>query len=275
LAEKQSKYSKMEIPLTVFFTLLGLAIGSFLNVCIDRLPAGRSLAYPPSHCDACQHRLSPGDLIPVFSYLRLRGRCRYCRAPIPRRVLLVEVLSGAYFFLAFWRLGLGAEFAVTAFWGCVFLIIMFIDWEHKLILNKVTYPMAVAAVVILAINSLWPGAGLLSQLRLYPEPSILSGVIGGVAGFIFFFVVFFISPRGMGAGDVKMAGLIGLVVGFPLVIVALLIGIFIGGLVAFILLLSGLKTRKDVMPYGTFLAIGPLVTLLWGNDIFSWYLGRF
>jgi len=268
----------MEILLTIIFTLLGVAIGSFLNVCIDRLPAGRSLVYPASQCDACQHRLSPKDLIPVLSYLWLRGRCRYCRARIPRRVLLVEVLTGIFFFLAFLQFGLNADyaaFAITAFWGCVFLIIIFIDWEHKLILNKVTYPAAVVALVILAIDSFFPEPVLLRNLILLPEPSILSGVIGGAIGFVFFFIVFLINPKGMGAGDVKLAGLIGLVSGFPLVIVALFIGIFTGGIAAVMLLLLRMKGRKDILPYGTFLALGPMVTLLWGKEILSWYMGFF
>jgi len=268
----------MEILLTIIFTLLGAAIGSFLNVCIDRLPARRSLVYPPSQCDACQHRLSPKDLIPVFSYLWLRGHCRYCRARIPRRVLWVELTGGVLFFLAFWRFGLSPEFAITAFWGCVFLVIIFIDWEHKLILNKVTFPAAVMALIILAVDSFLPGWGLLSNLRVFPESSILNvsilnGVIGGGLGFAFFFIVFLINPRGMGMGDIKLAGLIGLVTGFPLVIVALFIGIFIGGLVAVTLLLLKVKGRKDVIPYGAFLGIGPVVILLWGKEILSWYMG--
>lgn len=265
----------MEILLLVIFTVLGVAIGSFLNVCIDRLPARKSLVYPPSHCDACQHQLLPTDMIPVFSYLWLRGRCRYCQARIPSRTLWVEVGSGVLFFLAFWLFGLSTEFAITAFWCCVFLVIMFIDWEHKLILDKVTGPTAVVALVILAADSFLPRPGLLSNLIFLPEPSILSGVIGGVIGSVFFLIVFLINPRGMGMGDVKLAGLIGLVTGFPLVIVALLIGIFIGGLVAVVLLLLRMKGRKDVMPYGTFLALGPMAALLWGEEILNWYMGFF
>ena len=274
----------MTILLTVIFTLLGIAIGSFLNVCIDRLPLRKSLTYPASHCDACQHRLSLKDLVPMVSYLWLRGRCRYCRAQIPRRVLLLEVLSGVLFFLAFWRFvvspspGYDAsyiQFALTAFWGCVFLVIIFIDWERQLILNKVTYPAAIVAIVVLGIDSLLPEPGILGNLGFIPQPSILSGVIGGAIGLVFFLIVYIINPRGMGMGDVKLAGLIGLVTGLPLAIVALFTGIFLGGLVAVALLLLGRKGRKDVIPYGTFLGIGPIVALLWGNDIFNWYLGLF
>lgn len=265
----------MTVLLTVVFTLLGIAVGSFLNVCIDRLPLRRSLVFPPSHCDSCRHKLGILDLIPLFSYLWLRGRCRYCGARIPFRVLIVEALSGILFFLALWRFGLSIQFALTAFWSCVFLIIIFIDWEHQLILNKVTLPAAVVAIVILAVDSFLPDPGILGNLGFIPQPSILSGIIGGAIGFIFFLIVYIINPRGMGMGDVKLAGLIGLVTGLPLIAVALLAGIILGGIVAIILLMLRRKGRKDVIPYGTFLAIGPILTLLWGNEIFDWYLGFF
>ncbi len=260
--------------LAIIFALFGLVVGSFLNICIDRLPARRSLVYPPSHCDACQHSLSVRDLVPVFSYLWLRGRCCYCGAGIPRRVLIVEALTTILFFLAFWRFGLTPPFGLAAFWCCIFLVIAVIDWEHKLILNRLTYPAAIAALVILAIESIFPGT-LLGNLELIPRPAILSGVIGGAIGLVFFLIVFIINPRGMGMGDVKLAGLIGLVTGFPLGLVALFVGIFIGGLAAVVLLVLRMKGRKDVVPYGTFLAIGPIVTLLWGTPILHWYQGLF
>lgn len=267
----------MTTSLTVLFTFVGVAIGSFLNVCIDRLPLNKSLIYLPSHCDSCQRRLSLLDLIPLVNYLWLRGRCRYCHARIPFRVPLVELLGGILFFLAFWRFGLKYQFGITVFWCCVFLVIIFIDWEHKLILNKVTYPAAVVALVILGIDSLTPGSLILGNLSFWPPglPSILSGVIAAAIGLAFFLTIAYINPRGMGMGDVKLAGLIGLVTGFPLVIVALLIGILIGGLAAIIMLSLKLKGRKDVIAYGTFLAIGPIVTLFWGTDIFHWYQGLF
>jgi leader peptidase (prepilin peptidase)/N-methyltransferase len=265
----------MTIFYTIFFTIVGICIGSFLNVCIDRLPARKSLVSPDSHCDSCQHPLSLADNIPLFSYLWLRGRCRYCRAHIPIRVLIVESITGLLFFLAFWRFGLTPQFGITAFWSCVFLVVIFIDMEHQLILNKITYPAAIAALAILAADSIFPDTQILGDLRLIPQPSILSGLIGGAIGFIFFMVVFLINPRGMGMGDIKLVTVIGLATGFPIALVALFIGIVIGGLAAVIMLVLRKKGRKDVMPYGVFLGIGPIVALLWGNGIINWYRGLF
>jgi prepilin signal peptidase PulO-like enzyme (type II secretory pathway) len=185
----------------------------------------------------------------------------------------VEFLAGVLFFLSFWYFGLSAQFGVTAFWCCVFVVIIFIDWEHKLILNKVTYPMAVLALVLLAFDTLSPGLLLPGDMAFLPpdKPAILSGVIGGAVGFGFFLLVFLLVPRGMGMGDVKLAGLIGLVMGWPMTVVALLIGILLGGLVAIVLLALRFKGRKDPIPYGTILALGPIITLFWGMDIFRWY----
>ena len=262
----------MTILLTVLFILVGISVGSFLNVCIDRLPAGHSLLHPGSACDSCKRRLSALDMIPIISYLLLRGRCRYCSARIPFRVLLVEVLTGCVFFLAFWRFGASAEFGITVFWCCVFITIIFIDWEHQLILNKITYPSVIVALVVLAIDSLLNEPIFYPDRVYFPEPAILSGVISGFMLLVVFLFIVIIRPGSMGMGDAKLVALIGFVTGFPLVTFGVLIGVVIGGIVAIVLLSFKLKGRKDVIPYGTFLAIGPIVTLLWGNEILDWYL---
>jgi len=265
----------MDVILTVVFALFGTAVGSFLNVCIDRLPAGRSLLHPQSHCDACQHRLAVKDLVPIFSYLWLRRRCRYCQTPIPQRVFWMEVGSGLLFGFLYWYYGLNIELAVAACYSCLFVMLGVIDLEHKLILNKVVYPAAAAALVILAIDSFLPELGLLGSLILLPEPSILSGVIGGAIGFTLLLILAFVFRGGMGWGDVKMTGLIGLVLGFPLVFVALFLGIVLGGMAAGVLLLLKVKKRRDPIPFGPFLSLGAIATLLWGSGILNWYLGFF
>lgn len=265
----------MELVTAVIVGLMGAAVGSFLNVCIDRLPRGKSLLFPPSHCESCQHRLAPLDLIPVLSYLWLRGRCRYCGAAIPRGIPLVEGLTAAYFIAAFARFGLSATFFLAAFWGSIFLVIMGIDFQHKLILNKVTYPSIVLGLIVLGVDSLWPGTRLTGGLEMVPRPSILSGLIGGGVGFVFLLIPALLNPRGMGVGDVKMAALIGLVVGFPMALIALGMGAIGGGLVAIVLLALKLKKRKEAIPFGPFLSLATMITLLWGNQVLEWYAGRF
>jgi leader peptidase (prepilin peptidase)/N-methyltransferase len=260
----------MNAQLAVYFTIVGIAIGSFLNVCIDRLPIGKSLISPPSHCDSCQRRLGILDMIPVFSYLILRGRCRYCGARIPIRVFIVEALCGILFLLAFWRYGLTAQFGVTAFWCCVFLVIIFIDWEKQLILNKITYPAYVIAMIILAVHTYVPGANLMP-----PEATIINGVASAAVIFAVFLIIVLISPKGMGMGDAKLVALIGLVSGFPLVIFSMVVGVVLGGIVAAVLLATKKKGRKDVIPYGTFLGIGPIIALIFAADIINWYLPFF
>ena len=262
--------------LIVIFALLGTAIGSFLNVCIDRLPDGKSLRYPPSHCEACQHPLSPKDLIPVFSYLWLRRHCRYCGASIPPRLFWVEVGSGLLFAFVYWHFGLSLEFLVTAFYGSLFIVLGVIDLEHGLILDKIVFP---SAVVALIINIFLPP----SEVFLLPWPwlaGIVNGLIGGATGFVYLLIPFLIAlpiykGEGMGLGDVKMAALIGLVTGFPLVLVALIMASFLGGLVAGVLLLLKIKKRRETIPFGSFLSLATIATLLWGSNILNWYLGLF
>jgi len=265
----------MEVALIVAFALLGAAVGSFLNVCIDRLPAGKSLVYPPSHCDSCQHRLSPKDLVPVFSYLWLRRRCRYCQAPIPQRSFWVELGTGFLFALTYWYYGLSLQFAVTAFYLSLFLVLGVIDLERQLILNKIVYPAAAAALLI---DILLPPPKIIDFTLPLPLAGAIDGVIGGAMGFILFLAIYFVTlliykQEGIGFGDVKLAGLIGLATGPRLVLVAMLMGVILGGLVGMVLLLLKIKKGKEAIPFGPFLSLATMVTLFWGNDILIWYLG--
>lgn len=258
----------MEAILIITFFLLGMSIASFLNVCIDRLPAHQSLVYPPSHCAACNRRLAAKDLIPVFSYLWLRGRCRYCGAAIPRRILWVELGTAVLFGLACWRFEVSIELAVALFYICLFMVLMVIDWEKGLILNKIVFPAIVASIVISAAFSLF-----LPDIEIVPF--IGRAAIGGGIGLVIFFLIVIVSRGGMGWGDVKLAALIGLATGFPLIFIALLIGVVLGGVVAALLLVFKIKKRKEAIPFGPFLAIAAIATLLWGNSILSWYRGLF
>ena len=246
------------------FALLGVAIGSFLNVCIDRLPAHESLLFPASRCAACQKRLSVKELIPVLSYLWLRGRCRHCQAAIPRRILWVEVSSGALFAFLYWYYGLSAELAIVTFYFCLLLVILVVDLEHHLILNKIVYPGAVIALIISIFSA-----------ELEVVPGIASAAGGGGIGLAIFLLIFVVSRGGMGWGDVKMAALMGIMLGFPMVFVALFLAVVSGGLVAWVLVLIKIKSRKQGIPFGPFLSLGTMAALLWGTSILDWYLGFF
>jgi len=147
-----------------------------------------------------------------------------------------------------------------------------IDLEHRLILNKIVYP---AAVAVLIIDAFLPPPGIIYVSLPWPLLGMVNGVIGGAIGFVFLLIPLLIYPKGMGWGDVKMAGLIGLVTGSRLVLVALLIGVTLGGLVAAALLLLKIKKRQEAIPFGPFLSLATMATLIWGSGILNWYLGLF
>jgi leader peptidase (prepilin peptidase)/N-methyltransferase len=268
----------MEVVWIIISALLGIAMGSFLNVCIDRLPTGESLVFPASHCASCHHRLAIKDLIPIFSYLWLRGRCRYCQTHIPRRLLWVEIGTGILFAYLYWHYGLSAELVVAAFYCCLFLVLMVIDLEHGLILNKVVYPSVAVALVISIFlppsKVVYPDGAVALLLSSLPELGIVQAAIGGGIGFFLFLFIVIISRGGMGWGDVKMAALIGIVTGY-LVFVALFLAVILGGLVAVVLLLFKLKKRKEGIPFAPYLSLGAMITLLFGKSILNWYLGLF
>ncbi len=241
----------------IAFGTLGAAIGSFLNVCIDRLPAGGSILHPRSRCDACGRQLSPLDMVPVISYLALRGRCSHCRSPIPRRVLWVELITAGLFTFIYLYEGPSVEMAIHAAYGALFLVIAVIDLEKQLILNRVIFP---ASAATLLVNV------------LHRQPTLAYGLLGGVTALVLLLIPAIIVRRGMGWGDVKMAGLIGMATGFPMVLVSLFLGVVLGGIVAGALVLAGVRKGKDTIPFGPFLSLAAFATLLWGQYILAWYL---
>ena len=244
----------------VVTALFGLVVGSFLNVVIDRLPAGQSLAAPPSHCPACRKRLSAADLIPVLSYGLLGGKCRYCKAPIPARLPIVEAATAIVFGLLFLRFGLSPGLFISLFYFCLLLVIAVIDLDRQLILNWLVYPAAPIAV----------GLSLFAY-KLDMVPDIEHAAIGCAIGFVLFLLIALLSRGGMGLGDVKMAALMGIMLGYPNVLVAVFVAIIAGGLTAIALLATRKKGRKQAIPFGPFLAFGTMLALLWGAPVWEWY----
>lgn len=255
----------------IFYAILGAVVGSFLNVCIDRLPSRQSLWQPPSHCPSCDRRLTPLELIPILSYLALGGRCRTCGAAISKRVLAVEVLTALLFAWLWNHYGVGMALAVATVYTAILVVIFFIDLEHRLVLNRVIYPSLILALALSLLRS-WPG----DPLALSPvTPTVINALLGGAVGFLALYLPAWLSRGGMGAGDVKLGAFAGLAVGLPAVVAGIFLGFVAGGAVATFLLLTRLRGRRDPVPYAPFLATGAWVALLYGNQIMGWYRGRF
>jgi leader peptidase (prepilin peptidase)/N-methyltransferase len=256
----------MQIVMAGIAALFGFAVGSFLNVCIDRLPEYESVVTGRSHCDACKRQLRTQDLIPVLSYVVLKGRCRDCGARIPKRVVLVEAATGLTFAGLLLGYGISATFAILMVYAAILLVVFVIDLEHSLILNRVVLSALVFAFLVAALVAPhWLGS-------LFPHP-LLSAAAGAASGFALLFLIALVARGGMGWGDVKFAAFMGAATGFPLVFIALFCGIIVGGIVAIVLLVSGKKGRKQAIPFGPFLALGTMATLLWGPQMLAWYVG--
>jgi leader peptidase (prepilin peptidase)/N-methyltransferase len=245
----------MAVPL-----IFGLVVGSFLNVVIARVPIGLSVWRPRSACPGCATPIAWYDNVPVLSFLLLRRRCRACRMAIPWRYPVVELLTGAAFALGFAIFGPTADFAVAAALLAALIAITAIDLRHQIIPDVITLPGIAAGLAA----SLLPGRG-----------GWLDSLIGVAVGGGIFLVIIVASGGGMGGGDMKLGAMLGAFLGWKLGLLALLLGVLSGGTVAVGLLLLGRKGRKEAIPFGPYLALGGAVSLLWGEGILAWYLGRF
>lgn len=239
--------------------ILGLLIGSFLNVCIYRLPQNQSIITPPSHCMICNSRLKPWDLIPVISYLLSRGRCRYCGTAFSGRYALVELLTASLFVWCLEVFGPTPELIKALILTAFFIVITFIDYDHQLILDKVLLWLSGAGVVI----NLWIGS-------VSPLDMLIAGLIGG--GLLL--IIALVSGGGMGGGDIKFAAALGLCFGWQYLLLTLLLSFVFGGIGGVLLLVFKIKSRKDFIPFGPFIALAALFTLLYGNNMITWYMGK-
>lgn len=254
----------MELFTITLIFLLGLLIGSFLNVCIWRIPRKESIVFPASHCPACDQALTPSDLIPVVSWLTLKGRCRYCGERISWRYPAVELLTALLFGAVYWRFGMAwvtlPMMALTA----LLIVITFIDIDHAIIPNGLVLfglvPGILTTVLSLTGNPWWDGfAGIAAGAAPLLIIDLLSRLI--------------LKKEGMGGGDMKMMAMVGLYLGWKLTLLSLLLAIYMGGLIGIILLVTKVLKRGGQFPFGPFLAAGSLLALFYGNQILSWWLG--
>lgn len=245
--------------------LIGLCVGSFLNVVIHRVPQGMSLVRPPSTCPRCRKEIKPYDNIPVLSFLLLGGKCRFCRAPISWRYPLVELVTALTFVLLWRRFGLGPEF----FAGCVFsaalIALSVIDFYHQILPEVITLPLIGLA---LGWSFFRPGFGI--------GPALLGAGVGAGFLLLIYGIYYLVRKReGLGLGDVTLLILIGAFLGWRLVILTLVLASFAGALVGIFLLSVRKKGLQHALPFGTFLGPAAVAALLWGDRIITAYLGMF
>ena len=256
---------------SIFIFLFGSAIGSFLNVVSLRAPKRKSIIKNRSHCPKCKHDLSAFDLIPVFSFLFLRGRCRYCKKKISWQYPLVEAATGIIFLAGFLVLGISLEFFFFMIYASFLIAIFVLDYTKYIIPDFLSVPAGLSAflgsIIITIADSSSPSFHLFPALFSNLGWAILIG--GG-----FFLAQFLISKgRWVGGGDIRLGAVMGLMLGFPNIIAALGIAYVIGALWGIGLIILRRKTIKGVLPFGTFLTVSTIICLLWGDEIVKAYLG--
>ena len=244
--------------------LLGLAVGSFLNVCIHRLPLGQSVVSPGSRCPQCGYALRWFDNIPVLSYALLRGRCRRCGASISARYPIIELITMAVFVAHYAVFGLDIILVPRLLFASALIALFAIDLEHHLLPNAITLPGI--------------GVGLAFSLLLPPgvQAAMLGALLGGGVLWLIGEVYFRIAGQeGMGGGDVKMLAMIGAFLGWKLVLVTLVFSSVAGSVIGLLVLATKRGGMKYALPYGTFLALGALIASLFGDQIVTWYVGLY
>jgi leader peptidase (prepilin peptidase)/N-methyltransferase len=245
----------------VFAGAFGAIVGSFLNVCIHRLPLGASIVWPSSACPHCKRELSWYENIPVFSYLALRARCRTCEGPISLRYPLVEAMTSAMFAAAWWYYGPGPLLASRLVFACALVVLFAIDLEHHLLPNVITLPGIVIGFAFSFIT----------------EPGWMASLIGLLAGggSLYLIAVLYFWVRheeGLGMGDPKMLSMIGAFLGWKLTLVTLMIASLTGSVVGVGLIAAGRGNMKYALPFGCFLAVGAAAAATIGPALLEWYL---
>lgn len=242
----------------LFVFVFGLVVGSFTNVVVYRLPRHESIAFPPSHCPECGARLRPLDLIPIASYLALRGSCRYCGKPIPPRYPLIELAVGLLFLLVY--LARGAGWGLIPGFGLAALMVAVaaIDLGHQIIPNALTFIGVIAGLAFALVG--WSDIGF------------VQAVVGAITCGGFLLMVGLAGRGGMGGGDVKLGAVMGAFLGWRAGLFGILLGFVAGAVVGLGLMIAGRKGRRDPIPFGPFLALGALISHIWGKQAIEAYV---
>ncbi|WP_179632165.1 prepilin peptidase [Clostridium peptidivorans] len=239
--------------------ILGIIIGSFLNVCIYRIPKEESILYPPSHCTSCKGKLKSYDLIPILSYILLKGRCRYCREKVSIRYPMIEFLTGILYVLVYIKYGVTLETIKYIIMVSILIVIGMIDLDTTNVYFKTTLTGFIVAVTFLA-------------LHVYMGLPVINYIYGSIIGGGTLSLIILITKGGMGWGDAEICSVCGLFLGFKLTLLMLFLSFIIGSVIGLALIALKKKTRKDYVPFGPFIVVASIITILWGQDIITWYL---
>ncbi len=291
LASFETMTGMPEIVGYLFVAIFGAMVGSFLNVVIHRVPNEQSIVFPNSTCPNCKNPIKPYDNIPVLSWLVLGGRCRRCKEKISPRYPAVELLTALIFLLVAWQIGFTAFLPVCLIFVAATVALVFIDAEHMILPNVITYPLLVFAFAVRFIFPLFSGASFFPDLKIFPfnqmndSPiwliSLLGAVLGALVGGGSLWLVGEIWKRlrgvdAMGLGDVKMMFAVGALLGWRLTILSIFLGAFSGAVIGvFLIARQKEKDMQTQIPFGIFLGIGSIISLLFGEQMVGWYVQTF
>lgn len=250
------------LPVQLFVFFFGAIVGSFLNVCIHRIPSGQSIVTPPSHCPSCNENVRPYDNIPIVSWLLLGGKCRFCKGRISIRYPLVELLTALLTLFLFRQYGFSVEFA-TLFLFCVALIIItFIDLDHQIIPDGISLP---GIPLGFAFSFLLPHVGWKS--------SLIGILVGGGSLLVVASVYELVTKKeGMGGGDIKLLAMMGAFLGWKAIPFIIFVSSLLGSVIGISVMIAQKKDSKLAIPFGPFLAAAAIIYIFFGENIIGWYL---
>lgn len=260
------------MTIILFIFILGLVIGSFLNVCIYRIPLKESIAKGRSQCPHCQNQLKSYDLIPLLSYLFLKGRCRVCKKPISIQYPLIELLTGIEFIIFFYLYGLTIDFFAVAMLCCILNVVFFIDLKHMIIPNKVVLFGTIVGLGLQLYHIFTGNYGLYMGFSQYSGFIAIGLVLSFLILIYVLSLIIYKGQAGIGMGDIKLYIPLGLFLGWPLTLISLWFAVVLGGIVGVILLSFVKIDRKSMIPFGPFIVIGVFIALIFGEYIVNYYL---
>lgn len=273
--------------LASLYGIFGLAVGSFLNVCIYRIPRDESVAFPRSHCPHCSKSIRPYDNIPLISYLILAGKCRFCQQPISFQYPAVELLTGLAFFACAMAWRFTSPTYVNSLLTAIILTLMFIDYQHQVLPNRITLPGTAAGILLssLQLQSYYLDemtyriAGILLPSKpevMLPWVGALTGALlgGGLLWLVGSLYQLLRKRQGLGMGDIKMMAMVGAFLGWRLALMTIFLGSALGSIVGIFLILFRGRTLQTKLAFGTFLGAATLLALFRGLDLLSWYAAQ-